>query len=70
MKEIYRQRTEKELRETLSMICHFVWYKRLRVGDHLWSIPVDEERDFDCILSDAITELVELRKATAKEPAA
>lgn len=27
----------------------------------LWSIPVDQERDFDCILEDAISELVQLR---------
>ena len=48
------------LRSTLSMLCHFD--RRLRQGEHLWSIPVDTTRDFDCILSDAILELEELRK--------
>ena len=57
-------RSEKLLRDTLSMLCHFVWHRRTRPGDHMWSIPVDRERDFDCILSDAIDELVELRASS------
>ena len=60
-----RQRDEKLLRATLSMLCNYVWTKQLRPGEHMWSIPVDAERDFDCILSDAISELVELRAALA-----
>src|SRR5690349_19937469 len=39
------------LEKTLSMLSHYVWFKQLRPGDHMWSIPVDEERDFNCILS-------------------
>lgn len=35
---------------------------RTKPGQHLWSIPVDKERDFDCILTDAIDELVALRR--------
>lgn len=49
------------LRKTLSMLCHFIWHRQMRPGEHLWSIPVDKERDFDCILSDAIDELERLR---------
>ncbi len=60
-----RFRTEKQLRDTVSMLAHCMWYGKPRPGDHVWSIPVDQERDFDCILSDAIDELVELR-AVAK----
>jgi hypothetical protein len=56
-------RSEELLRSTLSMLCHFVWHKQLRQGEHMWSIPVDFERDFDCIFSDAISELVARRKA-------
>ena len=61
----WKQRSEELLRATLLMLCHFIWYRQTRPGEHLWSIPVDRERDFDCILSDAITELVELRKRFA-----
>jgi hypothetical protein len=56
-------RSEDELRRTLSMLTHFIWHKELRPGEHLWSIPTDRERDFDCILADAIDELVYLRKS-------
>lgn len=59
-----RFRTEEQLRNVLSMLCHFVWYRKSRPGDHFWSIPVDRERDFDCILSDALDELVEWRAAS------
>lgn len=56
-----RRRDERLLRDTLSMLCNFVWTRQLRPGEHLWSIPADQERDFDFIISDAIAELVELR---------
>jgi hypothetical protein len=52
-----KQRDIPLLRSTLAMLCHYAWHKNLRPGEHLWSIPVDKERDFDCILSDAIDEL-------------
>ena len=55
------RRTEEELRGVVSMLCHFIWYRQLREGEHMWTIPVDPIRDFDCILADAIDELVELR---------
>lgn len=48
-------------RVVLSMLCNFIWTRRLRDGEHLWSIPVDDRRDFDCILSDAIEELLSRR---------
>ena len=38
-----------------------MWHKTLRPGEHLWSVPADKTRDFDCIMSDAISELVYLR---------
>jgi hypothetical protein len=57
-----RHRSEKLLRDTVSMLCNFIWTRATRPGEHLWSIPVDKDRDFDCILSDAIDELVELRR--------
>jgi hypothetical protein len=60
-----RERSIDQLRAVLSMLCHFVWHRELRPGEHLWSIPVDQERDFDCILSDAIDEL-ERRRAASK----
>lgn len=61
----YKQRTEAELRRTLSMLCNFIWTRHMRPGEHMWSIPVDRDRDFDCILTDAIDELLELRKVAA-----
>src|SRR5438105_13923311 len=62
---IRRERTEQQLRGVISTLAHFIWNKQTRPGDHIWSIPVDEERDWDCILSDAIDELIELRAQRA-----
>ena len=57
-----RQRPIKQLRDTLSMLCDVLWNGgKTKPGQHLWTIPVDHERDFDCILSDAIDELERLR---------
>jgi hypothetical protein len=61
--ELPPQRSIALLRSTLSTLCHYIWHKELRPGEHLWSIPVDKERDFDCILSDAIDELAAVREA-------
>lgn len=60
----YRERPIALLRDTLALVCRFVWNKRLGPGEHLWTIPVDEARDFDCIISDAIDEL-EARRAAS-----
>ena len=60
-----QERSIEQLRATLSMLTHFVWSKQLRPGEHMWSIPVDRERDFDCILSDAIDELKAWRDAAS-----
>lgn len=54
------------LRETLSTLCHFMWYRQTRPGEHLWSIPPDKERDFDCIFSDVIDEVEFLRAEVAR----
>ena len=54
-------RTEGQLRETLNKLCGFVWNGKRGLGEHLWTIPVDPDRDFDCILTDAIDELLMLR---------
>lgn len=64
----YRHRTIEELQKALRVVCDTIWYGGKPTGDHLWSIPVDQERDFDCILSDGIAELAELRKRLASAP--
>ena len=51
------KRPIKTLHATLSMLCGIVWHKKSKPGEHVWSIPVDQHRDFDCILSDAFAEL-------------
>lgn len=57
----WRHRTEEELLDTLSTLCYAIWHKTVPRGKHLWSIPVDRARDFDCIFGDAIRELVARR---------
>jgi hypothetical protein len=59
----FRPRSIEQLRGVVSMLCHFIWFRQTRPGEHMWSIPADPERDFDCVLSDAITELEQLRAA-------
>ncbi len=61
-----KQRDIELLNRTLSMLCNYIWTKDLRPGEHLWSIPVDQERDFDCILRDAIKELAARRAITPR----
>jgi hypothetical protein len=60
-KEIYKSRTEDELVDALQTILNALWGRRH--NGHVWSIPVDELRDADCILMDGINELVKLREA-------
>ena len=59
------RRTKETLHATISVLCHHIWggSDRNRPGPHLWTIPVDRERDFDCILSDAVSELEDRRAA-------
>ena len=59
------RRTNETLRATIRALCEHIWggSSRLRDGPHLWTIPVDHERDFDCILSDATSELEDRREA-------
>jgi hypothetical protein len=65
LNEHWRERSEADLQGTLSMLAHLIWHKRSRPGDHVWSIPVDFERDWDCILGDAVAELIERRRQSA-----
>lgn len=54
-----RVRSEEQIADALSRFCQAAW------GSHhvvVWSIPVDEERDADCIMYDAFRELREYRK--------
>jgi hypothetical protein len=56
---MYKQRSEKELREALSRFCHA---GRPRPGERgVMSIPANREYDADMILSDGIDELVQAR---------
>lgn len=52
-----RQRSIQELRQALAIACE--------VATDVWSIPVDEERDFHCILREGIAELEALRAQVA-----
>lgn len=60
----WKPRDEVLLRATVQKLCDFVWHRR--ASEHLWTIPVDTERDFDCILHDGIDELVRLRADNAR----
>ena len=52
------RRTAAKLRHTLQILCDMIWNNgQPKQGDHLWSIPVDRVRDFDCIIADGIKEL-------------
>jgi hypothetical protein len=60
--EMHKSRTTEEARKALSNFCKAVG----TAGDktvHIFTIPLDRERDADCILSDVITERDMLRTA-------
>jgi len=58
------RRSRETLLNTLKMLTNFVWNGgNPSRGDHFWTIPCDREKDFDCILSDAISELEDRRTA-------
>jgi hypothetical protein len=60
-----RHRAPDLVSATLRKVCHFVWHGTAPEDDsHMWSIPVDEERDWDCILGDVIRERDALHAAT------
>lgn len=61
----WKPRDLTKLRHMLGVLCRTVWDQRVPSGEHLWSIPVDKERDFDCMFSDAFDELEHLRAARA-----
>lgn len=50
-------------RHMLSVVCDALWNGGKSRGQHLWSIPVDKDRDFDCLFSAAFDELERLRAA-------
>ena len=56
-----KHRTTVEARKALSNFCKAAWGDR--AGIHIFTIPVDNERDADCILSDVIEERDRLRAA-------
>jgi len=69
-RETLTERLSREnLRRILRVVCCTIWDKRVPSGEHLWSIPADPRRDFDCILSDAIEELVTGRVKLAEAEA-
>jgi hypothetical protein len=49
-----RHRTTSDARKALGDFCKAAWGDRANI--HIFTIPVDEERDADCVLSDVITE--------------
>ena len=49
------------LHEMLQRVTSAIWNRR--ADGHLWSIPVDHDRDFDMMFSDAFTELAARRAA-------
>jgi hypothetical protein len=58
-----QHRTAEELREALGRMCEAVWSRtRQSAMPTVFTIPVDHERDADCILADGITELLALRE--------
>jgi hypothetical protein len=65
-----RRRDIQTLHDVVALLARTIWDKQVPAGKHLWSIPVDKERDFDCILSDAIDELEWLRAQSAPVVAA
>ena len=67
MKRERRIRSNTDLHQTLTMICNTIWRGgKPPAGVHVWSIPVDYERDFDCILGDGLAELEARRYAMDK----
>lgn len=58
---VWRHRPTEQARETLKMLCHLVWHKKPPEGAHVWSIPTNTDRDFDCVLYDVLAERDTLR---------
>jgi len=61
MRELYKLRTTDEARLALANFCRAMGPASERMRVHIFTIPVDRERDADCILSDVITERDQLR---------
>lgn len=59
-----RNRTLDEARDALSRLIHGAWHKP--DAKACFTIPVDEERDADCILMDVVFEWAELKAASAQ----
>lgn len=56
---VFQQRSRDELFDALQRLINSVWGRKH--GNAIMTIPVDEMRDADCILSDGINELQLLR---------
>lgn len=64
----WQPRSERQLWDSLKLVCETMWNGKPPRGAHVWTIPVDPDRDFDCILADAIQELIERRRAALRQP--
>jgi len=65
---VRKQRTYEEAREALQRLISGCWHHtHPRYTRACFTIPVDEERDADCILSDVIQEWQALKTAPEAE---
>ncbi len=62
---VFRERSRDELFDALQRLINSVWGRKH--GNAIMTIPVDEMRDADCILSDGINELQLLRWKCEKQ---
>lgn len=51
-----RHRPSEQVREIISTLCDAIWNGKVPPGKHLWSIPVNMDRDFDMVLVDLLAE--------------
>lgn len=58
-----RTATTEQLHHIIGVVARTVWDQKVPAGEHLWTIPADPKRDFDCLLSAAVDELAQWREA-------
>lgn len=68
VKRDWKPRTMESLRDALQRFCDAAWNRGQ--SPHIFTIPVDDDRDADCILSDGISELEHLRGLVRAQRAA